>query len=128
MSNGGDLPRRRRRWRDFRTRAGGTPVRDFLLALSDPDRASVLAAMSDVRVEGLEAARHVRSDVYEVRADGDRVTYHVLFAQEGRRGQVLLALHGFAKKTRKTPPALIELALARLRDWRARGASRRRER
>jgi phage-related protein len=34
---------------------------------------------------------------------------------------VLLALEVFAKKTRKTPPAKLELAERRLRDWRPRG-------
>ena len=44
--------------------------------------------------------------------------FRILFATEGRSGQVLLALDGFSKKTRKTPPALVELAERRLLDWR----------
>ena len=61
-------------------------------------------------------ARHVRGAIYEVRADGDRVTYRVLFATEGKRGQVLLALEAFTKKGRKTPSSSIALAERRLRD------------
>lgn len=78
--------------------------------------------MAEVRDLGLVAARHLDGDVWEVRIDGDRVIYRILFAPEGRRGQVLLALEAFNKKTRKTPPATIALALS---DWRRRGVERR---
>jgi len=44
----------------------------------------------------------------------------VLFAREGPRGQVLLSLNAFNKKTQKTPPEKIDLAARRLRDWRSR--------
>ena len=43
-----------------------------------------------------------------------------IFALEGRRGLVLLALAGFTKKTPKTPPDVIALAERRLADWRSR--------
>ncbi|MCA1695904.1 MAG: hypothetical protein LC749_14900, partial [Actinobacteria bacterium] len=82
----------RRRWRFYATSAGAKPVRAFLDELSDVDAAAVAAAMREVAVIGLEAARHLRGDVYEVRADGDRQAYRLLFATEGRQGQVLLAL------------------------------------
>ena len=110
----------RRRWRDYRTASGRRPVADFLARLSDPDAAAVVAAMKEVAVEGLVAARHLRGDIYEVRADGKQATYRVLFAPEGRRGQVLLALEAFSKKTRTAPPQKIALAERRLRDWRSR--------
>ena len=93
----------------------------FIRRLSDRDAAAVVAAMSEVRQEGLRAARHLEGNVYEVRADGDRVVYRVLFAPQGRFGQVLLALVAFKKKTRRTPPQAIALAKRRLSDWEARG-------
>ncbi len=114
------VERPRRRWRDYRTRAGRRPVAEFIERLSDVDAAAVVAAMKEVALEGLEASRHVRGEIYEVRADGDHVAYRILFATEGRRGQVLLALEAFGKKTGKTPPATIALAERRLKDWRAR--------
>jgi phage-related protein len=118
----------RRRWRDYRTPSGRRPVREFLEELSDADRAAVLAGMEDVRYHGLRAARHLDDDIWEVRVDGNRVIYRLLFAQEGGRGQILLALEGFNKKTRKTPPPVIELARRRLADWQRRGDQRRVER
>jgi phage-related protein len=73
-----------------------------------------------VRRDGIRAARQLRVDLFEVRADGERVIYRILFAREGARGQILLPLVAFNKKTQKTPPHQIELAARRLRDWRSR--------
>lgn len=55
----------------------------------------------------------------------NRVIYRILFAEEGARGRILLALEGFKKKTQKTPPATVRLAKWRLSDWRRRGAAQR---
>jgi len=96
-------------------------VKEFIDALSDGDAAEVVAAMAEVRQKGMSAARHLRGAIYEVRAEGHDVTIRVLFAQEGSKGRVLLALEGFAKKTQKTPERLIRLAQRRLADWRRRG-------
>jgi phage-related protein len=78
------------------------------MELPDEERASIVAAMKEVQRDGLFAAKHLRGDLY---------------AAEGRYGHVLLSLEVFAKKTRKTPPARLDLAQKRLRDWRIRGAS-----
>ncbi len=110
----------KRRWRDYRTAAGRRPVREFIGDLSDADAAAVVAAMKEVQLEGLPAARHLRDDLYEVRADGDRQAFRILFASEGKAAQVLLALEGISKKSQKTPPETIRLAERRLKDWRSR--------
>ena len=115
--------RAKRRWRHYETAAGRKPVLRFIEGLSDFDKAAVLAAMKEVRQEGNAAARHLSGGIYEVRADGERVIYRVLFAGEGEQGQVLLALVAFKKKTQKTPPGQIRLVQRRLRDWRARARS-----
>lgn len=114
----------RHRWRDYATESGRRPVKEFLDGLDDADLASVVAAMVDVRQNGLGAARHLEGDIYEVRADGKGVIYRVLFAPQGKRKQVLLSLEGFKKKSQKTPPATIRLAKRRLRDWERRGRQR----
>jgi phage-related protein len=112
----------RRRWRHYETASGRRPTLEFIRGLSDLDKAAVLAAMADVRDRGVSAARHLEGDVYEVRADGERVIYRVIFAREGARNQVLLALVAFKKKTQKTPAAEIRLAKRRLTQWRSVGA------
>jgi len=114
--------RRQHRWRDYRTPSGRRPVKEFLDSLNSTDAAEVVAAMKDLEYNGLIVARHLRGEIYEVRAHGDRQTFRILFAPEGRRRTILLALDGFSKKTRKTPPAKLELAEKRLRDWRARAS------
>ena len=79
----------------------------------------------DVRKSGLTAARHLRGELYEVRAEGVDSSYRLLFAEEGAKGRVLLALHAISKKTRKTPPQAIDLAERRLADWRRQARLRR---
>lgn len=119
-----------RRWRFYETSTGAQPVRAFLTSrdLPSADRDEILAAMADVRKNGLEWARHLRGDIWEVRATGNRVIYRILFATEGARSQVLLALTALKKKTQKTPPSEIELAETRLADWRRRASPKPRPR
>ena len=97
-------------------------MRDFLSSSRPPsdDRDEILAAMKDAQVNGLPVARHLRGDIYELRATGSHRSYRVLFAAEGARSQVLLAMSAFSKKTQKTPPAQIALAERRLADRRRR--------
>ncbi|MGI8408175.1 MAG: type II toxin-antitoxin system RelE/ParE family toxin [Actinomycetota bacterium] len=114
----------RRRWRDYRTATGKRPVKEFISALSNDDQTEITAAMKDVTDYGLSMARHVRGEIYEVRASGVQQEYRVLFAVEGARSQILLSLEAFSKKTQKTPPPKIQLAERRLRDWRRRGRKR----
>ena len=118
----------KRQWRDYRTASGARPVRDFLEQLSKTDRRAVLNSMKKVGQKGLIAARHVRGDIYEVRAEGDMQSFRILFATEGHYQQVLLSLEGFSKKTQKTPQEKIELAEQRLRDWRQRGLAEKNKR
>jgi len=99
-------------------------VKEFLDALTDEEAAAIVAGMKEVAHLGLPAAKHLRQDVYEIRADAPTRSFRLLFAAEGRYGQVLLSLSVFAKKTQKTPRRELELAEDRLRDWRQRGAAR----
>lgn len=109
-----------RRWRFYETGAGRRPVRGFLDGLSAIDAASVVEEMRAVARVGLRRARHLRGDIYEVRANGEHATFRVLFATEGRRAQILLALSAYAKTTQRTPDNTLTIAERRLADWRAR--------
>lgn len=117
-----------RRWRHYETSAGRRPVKEFLETLSEEDAAAVAAAMKDIRKRGLRSARHLQGKIYEVRTDGNRVIYRILFAPQGRQGQVLLTLVALRKKTQKTPPQIMRLAQRRLRDWEQRALDRDRRR
>jgi phage-related protein len=114
-------PVAKRRWRFYETSAGRKVVREQLDALDADHAAEITAAMAEVRREGRRAAKHLRGDVWDVKADYKGLAYRVLFAEEGDEGQVCLALELFSKKSQKTPPQTITLAERRLRDWRSRG-------
>jgi phage-related protein len=58
-------------------------------------------------VDGMGAGR------FEVRTTVDGNIYRVLFCLEGA---TMVLLHGFQKKTQKTPKADLNLALRRMRD------------
>ena len=81
--------------------------------------------MENVRAHGTPVARHVRKDIYEVRAFYNTNAYRILFACEGRFHHVLLALEGVQKKTQQTPKAHLKLAEQRLADWCRRGKAKR---
>jgi len=115
-----DPPTYQRQWNFYRTATDRKIVKEELLEFPPDDRADIVAEMEVVRKGGLEAARHVRDDIYEVRAWSNGVTYRVFFATEGRYSQVLLAVRAFNKKDQKTPDREINLAAKRLKDWRSR--------
>jgi phage-related protein len=96
-------------------------VKEFIASQSVADRAAIIVYLERVAQRGLAAARQLRGEIYEVRIAGDRQSFRVLFATDGRYSQVLLALEAFSKKTQKTPPEKIALAEERLADWRERG-------
>jgi len=81
--------------------------------------------MKEVAAQGLRAARHLRGDIYEVRADASARSFRLLFSTEGRWSQVLLSLSVFEKRMQKAPQHEIQLAEPRLADWRMRGAAMR---
>ncbi len=96
-------------------------MKQFLDSLGDEDAADVIAAMKVVAKEGVRVAKHVEGEIYEVKAEGDRQSFRILFAREGEHDQVLLALEAFSKKQGRLPRETIELAKRRLNDWRGRG-------
>ena len=114
----------KRQWRDYQTKGGARPVKDFLMALPDEERAAVLDEMKHVSEEGLRVARHLRGEIYEVRVSYNTNIYRILFAREGHFKHILLSLVGFQKKTQATPSYEIRLAEQRLADWRRQGAIR----
>ena len=96
----------------FRTEAGGEPVRDWLKSLSAEDRKRI---GEDIKTAesgwpiGMPVCRPLGDGLYEVRtASAQNRIARVLFYIDKKRRMVLL--HGFIKKTRKTPDEDLELA------------------
>jgi phage-related protein len=96
----------------FRTEAGGEPVRDWLKALPSEERQRIGEDIKTVEFGwplGMPLCRPLGDGVYEVRSGlpQNRIA-RVLFYID-RKGRMLL-LHGFIKKTRKTPDEDLRLA------------------
>jgi phage-related protein len=97
----------------FKTGAGGEPVRDWLKALTPiEDRKQIGVDIKAVEFGwpiGMPVCRPLGEGLYEVRSSlaQNRIA-RVLFYIDAKGRMVLL--HGFIKKTQKTPPTDLELA------------------
>src|ERR1700738_1217178 len=97
----------------FRTESGREPVRDWLKALPyTDDRKSIGEDIKTVEFGwpiGMPVCRALGDGIYEVRTSlaQNRIA-RVLFYID-KKGRMVL-LHGFIKKTRKTPDEDLELA------------------
>ena len=97
----------------YRTEAGGEPVREWLKGLpSREDRKRIGEDIKTVEFGwpvGMPVCRSVGGGIYEVRSDlaQNRIA-RVLFYFD-KNGRMVL-LHGFIKKTQKTPEEDLELA------------------
>jgi hypothetical protein len=57
-------------------------VKAFIDELTDEEVASIVAGMKEVAERGLPAAKHLRGDIYEVRADAATRSFRVRFSTE----------------------------------------------
>ena len=101
----------------YRKPAGSEPVREWLKGLSAEDKKAV--GLDLMRVQwrwpvGMPLCRAMGDGLWEVRTDlPSGTTARVLFCPHGLR---LVALHGFIKKSRKTPDEDLKLAQKRKKD------------
>ena len=96
--------------------SGRSPVREFLAALAARAQARFLASLEQLRVRNVTAqeplVRHLEGKIWELREESRGNIYRLLyFFFSGRR---IVFLHGFQKKTQKTPRREIEIALRRM--------------
>jgi phage-related protein len=100
--------------RFYELSSGGKPVRNWLLELTSDDRRTTGYDIQTVEFGwplGMPVCRPLGNGLYEVRSSlTDGKIGRVLFCIAGNE---MVLLHGFVKKTQKTPPA--DLALARKR-------------
>ena len=98
----------------FQSSSGKEPVREWLKALDEPDRQAVGQDLMRAQWRwpvGMPLCRAMGQGLWEIRTalPSHRIARVLLCLHEGG----LVALHGFIKKTQKTPDD--ELALARKR-------------
>jgi phage-related protein len=101
----------------YETPAGNEPVRDWFKGLSSADRQ--IAGRDVQKVEfgwpiGMPYCRSLGNGLWEVRSDltNGRIGRVIFGVVRGR----MLLLHGFIKKTRKTPAKDMGLALKRMKE------------
>ena len=107
--------------RFYATAAGREPVREWLLRISPEDRRTVgydIGKIEDGWPLGMPLARSLGVGLWEVRSDlsGGRIARVIFIAEAG----VMILLHGFEKKSQKTPQGELEIARKRLADFRRR--------
>ncbi len=103
--------------RFYATAGGRLPVREWLLALSKDARRIVGRDIQKVEFGwpiGMPYCRALGHGLWEVRSDlsGGRIACVVFCIIEGE----MILLHGFEKKTQKTPSQDLALALRRKRE------------
>ena len=100
--------------RFYRSESGHEPVRQWLKSLEPEDRKAIGEDIKDVEFSwpiGMPLVRSLGSGLWEVRSSllQGRTARLISCVEEQR----MVLLHGFVKKSRKTPQGDIELALKR---------------
>ena len=106
----------------FTTTAGEEVVADFLDSLPRKHRAKAIWEIELLAVQGLGLTlpyvRHIDGELWELRikfgSDISRIFYFIPVKNR------IVLLHGFVKKTDKTPPGEIETARKRMLDYKER--------
>ena len=102
--------------RFYANSAGNEPVRDWLQDLSRDDKRVVGQDIGTVQYGwplGMPLVRKLEPGLWEVRSHVANGIARVLFTVEE---QTMIILHGFVKKSRKTPPADLRTARQRRAD------------
>lgn len=105
----------------YRSESGTEPVRDWLKSLEKQDRFRIGTDIKTVEFGwpiGMPTCRPLGHGLYEVRTNlGNRIARVLFCIGDGR----MILLHGFMKKSQKTPKADLDLARIRKRGWEAAG-------
>src|SRR5437762_4678971 len=102
----------------YRTQGGAEVVRYWLRSLDDADRQAVGLDLMRVQYRwpvGMPLCRALGDGLWEVRTSlpSNRIARVLFSVQQGR----ILVLHGFIKKTQKTPDEDMTLARKRNREF-----------
>lgn len=103
----------------FRTETGSEPVRDWLRGLAREDRKAVGEDIKTAQFGwpmGMPLIRKLASGLWEVRSRISSGITRVIFTVDG---QTMVLLHGFQKKSQRTPPADLMTAKRRLAQLRS---------
>jgi phage-related protein len=101
----------------YRTAGGTEPVRDWLKALPIDDRRRLGQDLGDVQYGwpvGMPLCRSLGAGLWELRSNlpSRRIARVLFFIYQGQ----IAVVHGFIKKTQRTPPRDIALARQRIKE------------
>lgn len=101
----------------YRTATGREPVREWLKKLDRADRRILGEDIATAEYGwpiGMPVCRPLGKDLYEIRSDisHSRIAGVIFCVVEGK----MVLLHGFIKKTQKTPKSDLDLALNRKKE------------
>lgn len=102
----------------FKTAHNRQPVRDWLKGLPVEDRKTIGNDLKTAQFGwpiGMPLIRKLDADLWEVRSRLNNRIARVIFTVEGDK---MVLLHGFIKKSQKTPRSDLELAKQRLKTLR----------
>lgn len=99
------------------TARGNEPVREWLKDLDDADRRTIGLDIATAEFGwpiGMPLCRSLGKGLFEIRSNiSDKRIARVIFAVVGEQ---MVLLHGFVKKTQKTPKSDLDLATKRLKE------------
>ena len=102
----------------YRSEAGNEPVREWLKGLSREDKRKIGEDIKTAQIGwplGMPLIRKIQKDLWEVRTTLDSGISRVFFTVEDN---YMILLHGFIKKSQKTPQHELRTAVARLANYR----------
>ena len=104
----------------YRTAGGAEPVLDWLRGLPPEDRRAIGTDLATVQFgwpSGMPLCRSLGGGLWEVRSSlpSRRIARVLFFVDDGRIGVV----HGFIKKTQKTPDSELEIGRRRMKEMKA---------
>ena len=103
----------------YKTENGNEPVREWLKSLERSEKKAIGEDIQTVQygwpagIRGRDLVKKVDHGLWEVRTELGNKTSRVIFTFW--KGEIVL-LHGFIKKTQKTPKEDLDLAKSRVRD------------
>ena len=103
----------------YESEGGNLPVRDFIDSLAEQHQAKIIQRVDMLAAKGTTlkepAVKNIKGKIWELRIFVKENTYRIFyFAYTGRR---MVLLHGFTKKTEKTPQREIDIAEERMKDY-----------
>jgi phage-related protein len=104
----------------YRSEAGNEPAREWLKGLSRDEKRRIGEDIKTAQLGwplGMPLIRKIQKDLWEVRTAVENGIARVFFTVDG---EFMILLHGFIKKSQKTPQHELKTAIVRLGNyWRS---------